>query len=179
MPVKYKIGVFDEEEKLISSMKTLLNKGYTIDDVYTPYPLHEVLHLLKRKSKLPTAAYLYGLSGALAVLAFLYYTSVIDWPIVYGGKPFNSFPSFIIITIVLTIFIVTIMSLATFSARGRLIPGEVNRIYEERATDDRFAIVVSATQNNEGLFNDAGKLLSEGGAVEVVEKTYETEDSLK
>ncbi len=179
MPVNYKIGVFDEEEKLISSMKTLLDKGYKIDDVYSPYPLHEVLHLLKRKSKLPTAAYFYGLTGALAVLAFLYYTSVLDWPIVYGGKPFNSFPSFIIITIVLTIFIVTIMSLATFSARGRLIPGEVNRIYDERATDDMFIIVVSATQNSEDLFKDAGKLMSDGGAREVVDKIYETEDSLK
>lgn len=179
MPVNYKIGVFDEEEKLISSMKTLLDKGYRIDDVYTPYPLHEVLHLLKRKSRMPTAAYFYGLTGALAVLAFLYYTSVLDWPIVYGGKPFNSFPSFIIITIVLTIFIVTIMSLGTFSARGNLIPGVVNRIYDERATDDKFILVVSATQNSEDLFKEAGTLMSEGGASEVVDKTYETEDSLK
>ncbi|MBK8884585.1 MAG: DUF3341 domain-containing protein [Bacteroidales bacterium] len=60
-------------------------------------------------------------------LAFLYYTSVIDWPVVYGGKPFNSFPSFIVVTIILTIFTVTIASLAAFSARSKLFPGRDNR----------------------------------------------------
>lgn len=138
----FKVGVFDSEEKMISSIKALQKNGMDIYEVYTPYPVHEVLHLMKRKSKLPTAAYIYGLTGALAVLAFLYYTSVISWPIVYGGKPFNSFPSFIVITIILTIFTVTIASLATFSARSKLYPGQNNPIFHERATDDMFVIVV-------------------------------------
>ena len=84
------------------------NRNFQIFDVFTPYPVHEVFHLLKRKSKLPTAAYFFGLFGIIATLGFLYYTSVIDWPIVYGGKPFNSFPSFIVVTIVVTILTVTV-----------------------------------------------------------------------
>ncbi|MBI5008653.1 MAG: DUF3341 domain-containing protein [Bacteroidia bacterium] len=103
----FKVGIFDNEEKFISSIKSLQERQFIIHDVFTPYPIHEVFHLLKRKSRLPTAAYFFGLFAIIAVLSFLYYTSVLDWPIDYGGKPFNSFPSFIVVTIVLTIFTVS------------------------------------------------------------------------
>lgn len=169
----YKVGVFEDEDKLISSLKSLDNKGIKIHEVFTPYPIHEVLKILKRKSMLPTAGLLYGLTGAVAVLAFLYYTSVIDWPIVYGGKPFNSFPSFIIITIILTIFIITIASLGTFSARSKLVPGNENPIFDERGTDDMFIIVLSEEELSEEEFNEGSDILKNGGAVEVAEKTLE------
>jgi hypothetical protein len=169
----FKVGVFDEEEKMISSLKNLTSKGIKVHEVFTPYPIHDVLKLMKRKSLLPTAGLLYGLTGAAAVLAFLYYTSVVDWPIVYGGKPFNSFPSFIIITIVLTIFIVTITSLGTFSARSKLVPGNVNPIFDERATDDKFVIVLSEEEVDPGVFSGMSDMLKKDGAMEVIEKTSE------
>jgi hypothetical protein len=166
----YKIGVFDEEKSLIASIKSLQEKKLAIYDVFTPYPIHEVLHLLKRKSRLPTAGLIYGLTGALSVLAFLYYTSVIDWPIDYGGKPFNSFPSFIVITIVLTILTVTITSLFTFSARSKLFPGQEPVIFDERATDDKFIIVIDTKQLGDVAASEAGRIMSDAGAVEVIEK---------
>jgi len=166
----YKIGVFDDEKSLIASIKTLQEKNLAIHDVFTPYPIHEVLHLLKRKSLLPTAGLIYGIGGALAVLAFLYYTSVISWPIVYGGKPFNSFPSFIVITIVLTIFTVTILSLFTFSVRSKLFPGQEPVIFDDRATDDKFIIVLDTKVLGDVAAVEAGKIMSKEGAVEVIEK---------
>jgi len=166
----YKIGVFDEEKTLLASIKSLQEKKLAILDVFTPYPIHEVLHLLKRKSKLPTAGLIYGITGALAVLSFLYYTSVIDWPVDYGGKPFNSFPSFIVITIVLTIFIVTITSLFTFSVRAKLFPGQEPVIFDHRATDDKFIIVLDAGMLGADGATEAGRIMSESGAVEVIEK---------
>lgn len=169
----FKVGVFEEEGKLIASLKNLDEKGIRIHEVFTPYPIHDVIKILKRKSLLPTAGLIYGLTGAVAVLAFLYYTSVIDWPIVYGGKPFNSFPSFIIITIVLTIFIVTITSLGTFSARSKLVPGNTNLIFDERATDDKFIIVIADNEVEPGQFTEASEWMKKDGAIEVVEKSFE------
>jgi hypothetical protein len=173
MNMTYKIGIFDEEEKFLSSIRMLQEQKVTIFDVFTPYPIHEVFHLLKRKSKLPTAAYFFGLLGAIATLGFLYYTSVISWPIIYGGKPFNSFPSFIVVTIVLTIFTVTILSLATFSARSKLFPGRDNTIFDHRATDNKFVIVVTTDETDNVLSELAGKVMREQGAVEVFDKKIE------
>jgi hypothetical protein len=169
----FTIGIFDEEEKFLSSIKSLQEQDFLIYDVFTPYPVHEVFHLLKRKSRLPTAAYLFGLFGIIATLAFLYYTSVIDWPIVYGGKPFNSFPSFIVVTIVITILTVTIASLAVFSARSKLFPGRDNTIFDLRATDDKFVIVVTSDVQDKSRDERAGRVMKENGAVEVFDKEFE------
>ena len=115
----------------------------------------------------------FGLFAIITVLAFLYYTSVISWPIVYGGKPFNSFPSFIVVTIVLTIFTVTIASLATFSARSRLVPGRENTIFDHRATDDKFVIVVNTDILDNTKSEQIATLMKEQGAVEVLDKEFE------
>ena len=170
----FKIGVFDEEEKFVSSVRSLQEKNFSIYDVFTPHPVHEIFHLLKRKSRLPTAAYFFGLFGIIATLAFLYYTSVIDWPIVYGGKPFNSFPSFIVVTIVVTIFIVTIASLAAFSARSKLFPGRNNTIFDQRATDDKFVIVVETDVLDKSTALRVSNIMEEQGAIEVINKEFES-----
>jgi len=169
----FKIGIFEEEEKFISSIKSLQENDFNIHDVFTPYPIHDVFHLLKRKSRLPVAAYFMGLSAILATLAFLYYTAVIDWPVDYGGKPFNSFPSFIVITIVLTILTVTIGSLALFSARSKLLPGRDNTIFDHRATDDKFVIVVDTGKLDRSSAGKAESIMKELGAIEVIDKEFE------
>jgi hypothetical protein len=169
----FKIGVFEEEEKFISSLKSLQGKEFVIYDVFTPYPIHEVFHLLKRKSRLPTAAYFFGLFAIISILAFLYFTSVLNWPINYGGKPFNSFPSFIVVTIILTIFTVTIASLAAFSARSKLFPGRENTIFDDRATDDKFVIVVNTDSLDNSKSGQLVSLMQEEGAVEVYDKEFE------
>jgi hypothetical protein len=168
----FKIGIFDDEEKFLSSIRSLKEQKFSIHDVFTPYPVHEVFHLLKRKSKLPTAAYFFGLFGIISTLAFLYYTSVIDWPIVYGGKPFNSFPSFIVVTIVVTIFAVTIASLALFSVRSKLFPGRDNTIFDIRATDDKFIIVVEADVPELTTADTAADIMKQLGAIEVIDKEF-------
>jgi hypothetical protein len=173
MTKTYKIGIFDDEAKFISGIRSLLEKKFLIFEVFTPYPVHEVFHLLKRKSRLPTAAYFFGLFGIVATLAFLYYTSVIDWPVVYGGKPFNSFPSFIVVTIVITILTVTIASLAAFSERSKLFPGRDNTIFDLRATDDKFIIVVDTNIPDTSISVRAGSIMEEQGAIEVIDKEFE------
>jgi hypothetical protein len=169
----FKIGIFDEEEKFISSIRALQDKNLTIHDVFTPYPIHEVFHLLKVKSRLPLAAYLFGIFAIVAVLAFLYYTSVMDWPIDYGGKPFNSFPSFVVITVVLTIFTVTILSLGVFSARSKLVPGRENTIFDYRATDDKFVIVIETGKQDSASLNLIADIMKEHGASEIHDKEFE------
>ncbi len=82
---KYLIGIFDDEFTMVEAMEEFKERRIELEETYTPYPVHEVIHLMGKRSKLQVAAYFYGLFGALAVLAFLYYTSVIDWPINYGG----------------------------------------------------------------------------------------------
>lgn len=160
------IGVFDNEQQFVSAIEDLKSKSIGIKEVYTPYPIHDVFHLLERKTRFTYAAFLYGVAAVIGVLSFLYYTSVIDWPLNFGGKPTNAFPSFIVITIILTILSITILSLLTFSIVARIYPGKTPKMPDLRATDDKFVMVVDHNAA-------ATALLKENGATDVYEKEVE------
>ena len=163
------IGVFDSKSDLLAGIESAKSNHLTINEIYTPYPVMEAIDALKRKSRFTFAAFIYGASAVIGVLSFLYWTSVIDWPINYGGKPTNAFPSFIIITLVLTILTVTILSLFTFSIRAAIYPGKKYFLPDERATDDKFIILFD--KNNAGAgFEAISAVLKANGASEVYEK---------
>jgi hypothetical protein len=167
MDSAYLIGVFDQEETLLKAFRKMKEQEIEIEDVFTPYPVHEILEKQGRKSRITIVGWFYGFFASLAVLAFLIYTAVIDWPLNYGGKPSSAFPSFIVITIVLTIFSITILSLFTFSLRANLWPSFDKPIYHDEATDDKFVILVNKAKADA---KRAASLMKETGAVEVIEK---------
>ncbi len=163
------IGVFDSKTELLSGIEGAKSKNFHIEEIFTPYPVMEAIDALKRKSKFATVAFIYGAAAVVGVLSFLYYTSVIDWPINYGGKPTNAFPSFIIITLVLTILTITIMSLFTFSVTARIFPGKKYVEADIRATDDKF-IMLFDKKTAGAEFEAISATLKASGASEVYEK---------
>lgn len=167
METQYMIGVFDEEESMLTAFRRMKKEAVEIEDVFTPYPIHEILDNHGKKSKITIVGWFYGLFAALGVLAFLVYTAVIDWPLNYGGKPSSAFPSFIVVTIILTIFSITILSLGTFSWRANLWPSNEKPIYHERGTDDKFVILVKKENVDQ---KKAASLFKETGASEIIEK---------
>jgi hypothetical protein len=161
------VGVFGSEDSMMDALCMLQAENMEPAEIYTPYPVHEALRALKRRSRLSWASWFYGFFGGIAVLAFLYYTAVIDWPLDYGGKPFNAFPSFITITLVLIILIVTILTLLTFSVRARIYPFKKAEIIDPRVTNDKFIMVFDAGEvNREQLYAS----LRQAEAEEIYEK---------
>ncbi len=163
------IGVFDSKTDLLTGIEGVKSKNFTIDEIYTPYPIMEAIDALERKSRFTTVAFIYGALAVVGVLSFLYWAAVISWPINYGGKPTNAFPSFIIITLVLTILVVTIMTLFTFSLRAKIYPGKKYILPDDRATDDKFIILFEKNTAGAG-FDTLTTILKANGASEVYEK---------
>lgn len=169
MSTTHIIGVFDSKHDLLEGIESAKVKNFTIEEIYTPYPVMEAIDALKRKTKFTTAAFFYGFAAVVGVLSFLYWTSVIDWPIDYGGKPTNAFPSFIIITLVLTILTVTLGSLFTFSIKARIYPGKKYVLPDVRTTDDKFVILFDKKTVGAG-FEAISTVMKANGASEVYEK---------
>ncbi|MFO7670891.1 MAG: DUF3341 domain-containing protein [Bacteroidales bacterium] len=167
MDTQYLIGVFDDEQSILAAFRKMKEEALEIEDVFTPYPIHEILDQHGKKSKITIVGWFYGLFSALAVLAFLFYTAVIDWPLNYGGKPSSAFPSFLVVTIILTIFSITILSLFTFSWRANLWPSNEKPIFHERATDDKFVILVKKERVDQ---KRVALVFKEAGASEILEK---------
>ncbi len=165
MSKNYILGVFEDEVTLVDAFEKIKAKGVLPMEVYTPYPVHEILEGMGKKTRITHAAFFYGLFAATGILGFLTYAAVIDWPLRYGGKPFNAFPSFIVVTIVATILSITLLTLLTFSARAKIFPGKKPEIYHHRATDDRFVMVLSKESigNNE---EDIQAIIKEHGEIE-------------
>lgn len=164
------IGVFQDEETFEKAVRDLTESLVEIEDIYAPIPVHKAVRDVAGSSRIPVLAYVLGFLSMLTVLAFLYYTAVIDWPLNIGGKPSNAFPSFIVITLVLTIFLVTILSLLAFSVSAKLYPGQKAEIVDERAVDDKFIIVL-----NGDTVTDAEEKLRNNGADEVIQYNRKNE----
>lgn len=163
------VCVFNDEDKLVEAFEKISKQGFKPNEVYTPYPIHEILEGMGNKTRITHAAFFYGLFGAIGILGFLYYAAVISWPLNFGGKPFNTFPSFIVVAIVATILIVTLLTLFTFSARAKVFPGKKADIIHDGATNDKFVMVFEKEAIGNKL-DSLSKLLRDYGVEEIIEK---------
>lgn len=166
---KYIVGVFNDEHTLKDAFQMALEKGVVIEEVYTPYPIHEILHGMKTRTRITYAAFFFGVVAVVLLIGGMYYAAVISWPLQFGGKPFNTFPSFIVVTIVGTILLITLGTLFTFSVRSKIYPGKKADIIDIRATDDKFIILLDQDKMGIGL-SEVTKLFQSKGAFEVYQK---------
>jgi len=163
------IGIYEDEDVLLKAMDKLQENDIKINDVYSPIPLHGVFEKLNLTTRLPYATFIYGTIGALAVFAFLYWTSVVSYPLKFGGKPLNTL-SFIIIIFVLTIFVGTLFTFLTYFVREKMYPGKKVNLPVPRTTNDQFAILIEIERNmSTDDLNKVNTLLKETGAVEIKE----------
>ncbi|WP_052343987.1 DUF3341 domain-containing protein [Kallotenue papyrolyticum] len=95
---------FDRPEDLVEAARRAREAGYTRMDAYTPFPVHgldEALGL--RRTRLPLVVLIGGIVGAISGYALQYWTSVIDYPLNIGGRPYHSWPAFIPVTFETTV----------------------------------------------------------------------------
>jgi hypothetical protein len=161
------LGVFDDEEKLIASVRSIREKGILIHDVITPYPINELFDELKLKTRIPVASFLYGVVAFIVTFGFLYWTSVVNYPLVFGGKPQNTL-SFVIIIFVMIIFVTTLFTILTFFIREKKGPGAKVHFEFPGITDDRFVIIIDKDPDMD--LDSVNKILNDGGALEVKEQ---------
>ena len=165
------IGIFEQEGLLISALKKIRDENIEITEVFTPYPIHEVFEIMNRKTKLQIATFLFAALGLVLSYIFIYWTSVISYPLIYGGKPYHSIPSFIIICFVTTICVAILLSVVTFFIRSRLYPGKKPSIVDHRITDNGFVILIKTKpEMSTDDIKTINSLLMKNGAVEVIEK---------
>ena len=161
----YIMGVFADEESLIEAFDKIKREGILPVEVYTPYPVHEILEGMGNKTRISHAAFFFGLFAAMGILGFLTWAASYSWPLNYGGKPFNSFPSFIVVTIVATILSITLLTLFTFSLRAKIFPGKKPEVFHSRATDDRFVILLDKNSMT-GKVDAINAIIKEHGEIE-------------
>jgi hypothetical protein len=164
------IGIYDDPDVVVAAAKKLKENDVRIKNIFTPFPIHQLWEVLGLKTRLPLTTFLYGTTGLIAIYAFLYWTSVVNYPLKFGGKPLNSL-SFIIIMFVGVIFVAVLFTLLTFFIRQKIGPGKKVVMIDPRTTDDKFAIVIEKQPGfTPEQVNRITAILKETGAVEISEK---------
>ncbi len=90
------LAEFDSATELVDAARKARDAGYTKTDAFSPFPLHEIDEALGiKRSILPYLIFAGGITGLLSGLGLEYFVHVIDWPIIVGGRPAFSLPSFV------------------------------------------------------------------------------------
>lgn len=168
---RYLVGIYNDEEVLLDAIKSVRGAGVRIHECYTPYPIHGLGHALGyRRSRLPIAAFMFGLLGTIAALTMQYYMLGIDYPMNIGGRDYMSHPLFVPVTFEVTVLLSALGMVGVFMISSDLRPYGKAKVFDLRATDDKMVMAIDLSRNKLNLEN-IKRILTDSGASEIHERS--------
>ena len=93
MPI---VAEFDDADRVVAAAARLRELGFVDLEAYTPFSLpalDEVLGL--RRTRVPIVGLIGGTVGAMGAYFIMFWTTVVDYPLNVGGRPYDSVPTYI------------------------------------------------------------------------------------
>src|SRR5258705_11213228 len=166
------VGIFEDEDVLVHAVENIREKGIKIQEVFSPFPVHGLDDALGyRRSRLPKAAFLFGITGTSLALFTQIWMLGFDWPMIIGGKNFASLPPFIPVTFEFTVLLSAFGMVGTFFIVSNMKPYGWPRTYDLRSTDDKHIMAIDLSENKLSK-DELGRILKDSGATEVNEKNF-------
>jgi hypothetical protein len=131
---------------LVEAAKRTYQAGYKRIDAYTPFPVEGLAEEIGfHRDEVPLVVLIGGIVGALTGYLMQYWMSAVAYPLNIGGKPYHSWPAFIVITFEMTILFAGISAVFGMLALNGL-PMPYHPVFNvprfTRASRDRFFLVV-------------------------------------
>ena len=168
------VGVFDDEVAVLDGIRQVRESGVKIHEVFSPFPVHGIDDALGlKRTRLPIAAFMFGMTGTSLALIMQFWMLGYDWPMIIGGKNFVSLPPFIPVTFELTVLLAALGMVATFMIASDLKPYKWPRQFDLRSTDDKHVMAVDLALNKGKSKEEILRILKGAGASEVNEKNFE------
>ncbi|WP_200975954.1 DUF3341 domain-containing protein [Echinicola sp. 20G] len=168
------LGIYDDEDVLKDAVTKVRQSGVKIHEVYTPYPVHGLEDVLGyRRSRLPIAAFLFGMLGTCLALTMQLLMMAVDWPMIIGGKDHAPIPDFIPVTFELTVLLASFGMVGVFMISSNLKPWGQPRIFDLRSTDDKHVMAIDIANNASIEEAKIKEVLQSSGASEVNNKSFE------
>jgi hypothetical protein len=150
-PINPTYGVmaeFDSAQAIVDAARRTMGEGFTKVEAYTPVPIEELNDIIhKKRTILPTLSLLGGLAGMATGFALQYWASVIEYPMNIGGRPFASWPAFVIPSYELTILFSALATAGGMIALNGL-PQPYHPVFNtprfSLASSDKFFLVIEA-----------------------------------
>ncbi|MBI5325684.1 MAG: DUF3341 domain-containing protein [Ignavibacteriae bacterium] len=176
-------ALFDTPDEIVNAVESVQREGYTKYDVNTPYPVHGLdIKMKLNPSKLGYFALVFGLTGTITALFFMWWSMSKDYPLVIGGKPFFALPAFIPVTFELTVLLASIGTVLTMLFFYFRLPNLSHPLhdtdYMRSVSNDKFGISIEA---GDSLFEKdrVNKLFERLGAKTIGEIYFDEEEKSK
>jgi hypothetical protein len=167
------VGVFDDEDVLMDAVRKVRGNGVRIHEVYSPFPVHGLEEALGyKRSRLPIAAFIFGLTGTALALIMQIWMLGYDWPMIIGGKDYAALPPFIPVTFELTVLLASLGMVGTFMIVNDMKPYGWPVQFDVRSTDDKHVMAIDLATNTAMTTENISRLLKDSGASEVNLKTF-------
>ena len=140
---------FDSAAAVVKAAEAVHAAGYRRVDAYTPYPMEEVIDALHlHHTHVPKIVLAGGITGLLAGLGLQYWASVIEYPMNIGGRPYASWPAWVIPTFETTVLFAALAAVfGTLALCG--FPQPYHPVFNvpgfALASRDRFFIAIEST----------------------------------
>lgn len=140
---------FASPQALVDAARRTHEAGYRKIDAYSPFPVEELAEAIGfHKNYVPLVTLIGAITGGLTGYLMQYYIAVISYPVNVGGRPYHSWPSFIIVTFEMTILFGAISAVFGMLALNGL-PMPYHPVFNVPrfafATKDRFFLIVFST----------------------------------
>ena len=140
---------FDSASDLVAAARKTHEAGYRKIDAYSPFPVEELAEAIGfHKNRVPLVTLIGAIIGGLSGYLMQYWIAAVDYPINVGGRPFHSWPSFIVVTFEMTILFGGIFAVLGMLALNGL-PMPYHPVFNvprfAMATKDRFFLIVFST----------------------------------
>lgn len=134
------IASFKNPADLLKAAEKTRQANVKSFDCFTPCPIHGLDHAMGlNRSWIPVMTFLGGAMALILGLSYIGFIDVFNWPIVYGGKPYFSWPAYIPILFELTIYFASVFTVVSVLVLGKL--GKISRkVPVAGVTSDIFAI---------------------------------------
>lgn len=141
------LGAFESPETLVSAIRSLRADGHHVE-AYSPFPIDEIIEVMDYNTQsVAKAALIAAAFGSVLMLAALYYTGVVAYPLDVGARPIFSLAGAVCSTIIVTILWAALGALAAF-LRGAHLPRLNHPVFEfehfESLHDGTFFLEVHA-----------------------------------
>jgi len=142
-------ALFASPDALIRAVKATVDAGYTKYDVHSPYPIHGIERAMRlRTSPLGYYALAFGLIGALSAIGLMTWVTLVEYPLVIGGKPFWSWPAFVPVAFEITVLLASVLTVVSMIVVFFKFPNNSHPLhdtpYMKRVSSDGFGISVQA-----------------------------------